>query len=396
MEVTYRRNFHKSYMCIESTEDMENIIEEHEVMILQKYTVPQLLPMQIIIQDGRVEYWFEITGKQSLVDFLGEKQIGTQQLRQVLFSIEQVCRKLPEFLLKEDRICLREELLYIDLQEEKVYFTYLPFWKGSLLQEFRSWMEEVLKHIEHQDRECIELAYRVYEKSREENISIQELLKEMRTEPVPIFEERHEVKRPEPEEVPLACEKKQKNIFKDKAEELLEEVQRDIKEWLKEHREKLPNWFEKNKWSKAKKQSKEKKQQEDKTHSKEKKTTKVRKQKETKETLKEEHTQLLCRKLNQLEGKLAYQGSHNCVDFKITGSEYVIGRDSQQVDGKIETDGISRIHARIIKKGGAYYIEDLSSTNGTYLNGVKLEYDHVRKLSQNDGIRFGVEEYLFY
>lgn len=107
MEITYRRHLHKSYMCIETTEDA---IEAHEMMILQKYSVPQLLPMQLMIQDGRVQYWFEITGKQQLSDYIGGKQIGIEQLKRVLFSVEQMCRKMPEFLLREERISLLPEL----------------------------------------------------------------------------------------------------------------------------------------------------------------------------------------------------------------------------------------------------------------------------------------------
>lgn len=124
MEITYQRNLYKSYMCIETTEDF---IEEHELMMLQKYKIPQLLPMHVMIQDGKVQYWFEITGKQQLKDYLGGRQIGTELLKKILFSIENVCRKLPEYLLKEDRLCLSEELLYVDLVEETVYLHICPF-----------------------------------------------------------------------------------------------------------------------------------------------------------------------------------------------------------------------------------------------------------------------------
>jgi diguanylate cyclase (GGDEF)-like protein len=39
----------------------------------------------------------------------------------------------------------------------------------------------------------------------------------------------------------------------------------------------------------------------------------------------------------------------------------------------IDDEGISRSHARIVRKGAAYVIEDLNSSNGTYVNGARVE-----------------------
>ena len=65
------------------------------------------------------------------------------------------------------------------------------------------------------------------------------------------------------------------------------------------------------------------------------------------------------------------------------------------MDGVILADGVSRLHARIIRQEGRYFIEDLNSTNGTFLNDVELEYHQPQELNRNDRVRFGVEEYMF-
>lgn len=342
MEITYRRMLHKSYMCIETTED---IIEEHELMIFQKYKVPQLLSLQMMIQDGKVQYWYEITGKQQLTDYLAEKQIGMEPLKKILFSIKQVCEKIPEFLLKEERICLLQELLYVDLADETVYFTYLPFWSGSFPEEFRRWMEEVLKKIDHQDRACIELAYSVYEKSRQENVSIQEILMEVSQKEESIVPKVFERKMTEYEEEKVPEEKKkEKGKMVSKIQggiltDIIETIRSEVKNYAQDK---------------------------------------------------------VSKKQEKPEGKLMYQGEHGCADFQIEAEEYFLGRNAKEVNGKIETDGISRVHARITKREGEYYIEDLNSTNGTYVNGELLECHRSRKLKVNDWVRFGIEEYLFY
>jgi FHA domain-containing protein len=48
-----------------------------------------------------------------------------------------------------------------------------------------------------------------------------------------------------------------------------------------------------------------------------------------------------------------------------------IGR-SPQADVRIEDRFASGIHARVYSRGSTYYVEDMNSTNGTFLNGAQL------------------------
>ena len=58
------------------------------------------------------------------------------------------------------------------------------------------------------------------------------------------------------------------------------------------------------------------------------------------------------------------------VSFRIEPGESVIGR-GQGVAVRLIDDGISRKHARIFQDGEKVVIEDLQSSNGTYVNGRK-------------------------
>ena len=57
--------------------------------------------------------------------------------------------------------------------------------------------------------------------------------------------------------------------------------------------------------------------------------------------------------------------------FPVNSDTCIIGKSS---DCTISLDDrfISRKHAKLTKKNGAFYIEDLASTNGTYIDGKKL------------------------
>ena len=68
--------------------------------------------------------------------------------------------------------------------------------------------------------------------------------------------------------------------------------------------------------------------------------------------------------------------------YMLRKDDVIIGRDSD-CDIQIRDVGISRRHSKIYKsKGGEIYIEDLGSTNGTYING-----EQIVKKPLNDGDR---------
>ncbi len=65
--------------------------------------------------------------------------------------------------------------------------------------------------------------------------------------------------------------------------------------------------------------------------------------------------------------------------------EIIIGRNAEN-DIVIENLAVSKLHARIVKQDEAYYIEDLNSTNGTYLNKIRITK---KDLKDNDIISVG-------
>jgi hypothetical protein len=71
--------------------------------------------------------------------------------------------------------------------------------------------------------------------------------------------------------------------------------------------------------------------------------------------------------------------------FNIDKDEIAIGR-LENNDIQIDNRAVSRQHARIIRNKGNYLIEDLKSTNGIYLNKVKIIS---RYLKDGDVINIG-------
>lgn len=82
------------------------------------------------------------------------------------------------------------------------------------------------------------------------------------------------------------------------------------------------------------------------------------------------------------------------IDFLINKSYFVIGKMASQVDGVISyTPTISRAHCAIQLEGSEVYLEDLGSSNHTFVNDRELTpYERVR-ITPKDNIRLAKERF---
>lgn len=98
--------------------------------------------------------------------------------------------------------------------------------------------------------------------------------------------------------------------------------------------------------------------------------------------------------------KLAFiimKGNADIIDrIYIDSSNFIIGREKNGTNFTIMHSSISKKHAIIKSMQEEFYIEDLNSTNGTFLNGVRLAPKKLEKLNNGDCIAFGNQEYQFY
>ena len=72
----------------------------------------------------------------------------------------------------------------------------------------------------------------------------------------------------------------------------------------------------------------------------------------------------------------------------------VIAGNSDAVDIKLENRFVSRRHFQVRFESDVFYISDLGSTNGTYLNGNKLNPNEDHILRDGDIVGLGVDEVL--
>ncbi len=99
-----------------------------------------------------------------------------------------------------------------------------------------------------------------------------------------------------------------------------------------------------------------------------------------------------------VSGRLIVQGTNAVLPFPPGKSEILIGREDPVSNIFPDIDltphggdegGVSRRHARIFAQGNQIFIEDLNSTNYTYVNQQKLTPGQPHPLKDGDEVRLG-------
>jgi hypothetical protein len=345
------------------------------------------------------EYWYNISGKQSLDTYCQIRNVGIEFIEQVIISICSEIEILDRNLVRVDCLLLEPGQIFVENRSREIIFAAYPEEQETLSEKFRQLMEYLLTKIDHKDQEAVKTAYGLYEKTLDEGYSVMDIrdfiIKErmdsaVETESIAEVKEQRsgkEAKR-KPETRQEAAFKRELPGNKETAQlnEPLQALYLRIREiwenWRNSMAEKLPRKSG--------------------AGGKEEHGAYVYPEIVYPETCgeavaeRQESYPTIC--LNNYprrpEGILVYEGRENYEDIRLEGELSTIGKGAG-VDADIDKDTISHLHARIHCQGGEYYIEDLNSTNGTYVNDNLLCYKEKRMLKSNDVIRFADVKYRF-
>ena len=86
------------------------------------------------------------------------------------------------------------------------------------------------------------------------------------------------------------------------------------------------------------------------------------------------------------------QGPQAGMSFPLLGNQVIIGRE-ESIDITLQDPEASRRHARISWQAGQFVIEDMGSTNGTFINGVQITTPQM--LNPGDSVGIGQTALVF-
>ena len=410
MQVEYKKEWMDTYLWVLSeTQIQDNYIEK---MLLHNQGEGRL-EFSKQQKDGEEYYCYKITGKKSLNSVYSMMTIGERQIRGILQQLFATLESGKEYLLVEEDFVLSPNYIFATFPQIEMELCYVPGYNIPLKEQLEGLFEYLLNRVDYDDKKAVELLYNCYMFYMKEQGGLKEikhLLEQQEVQAIMV-------------EQPVSLQKKVKedtNVIR-KTRDILEENKKRLEvEEKVSYKTQMEDFkqVEKEKNKKIVSKNKNKKQiiypeveenkktqtmsymswlsnlffpkQKNLIVAEEKEEYQVASVKE--EKIEESERTILLSAIQQKEEVVLVCDSSGEI-IPITKFPFYIGSTSDYVDYVLKKEGVSRIHCCISKKGEFYYVADLNSTNGTYLNKKEVIPGKDELLSANDEIRIASVEF---
>ena len=217
LRTEFRKDRYHNYLVVCAEEGRKMTYQDE---MIRNNSIRGFLPVKIRFLDNRMEYYYDITGAQSIALILEKKQLSYVQIKKILYGISQAIRNSEEYLLEEKDFMLSMEEIYLDLEKEEVKLCFYPGYGKEIMEQLHGLLESMMDKVAYEDKDAVLLIYSLYMKSGEKEATLESLFQiiegqekrmkkeALREETDSFFEENEE----EELEAPLKEQRKQEEL----------------------------------------------------------------------------------------------------------------------------------------------------------------------------------------
>ena len=111
MNVYYKNNLKTAYLVVEGQEQ-EN--EDYQIAMLQENKIPGLLPMHVRYVDNLSNYFYDISGLQSLGAKYEKEKLQRAQMKRLIQDLLNVIQEARNYMLDEEKILLDPAYIFCE------------------------------------------------------------------------------------------------------------------------------------------------------------------------------------------------------------------------------------------------------------------------------------------
>lgn len=158
--------FHQ-YLIIGTEEtDIDSLVWK----MLMRYTGTGLLPFEFRCQNGSVRISYDIRGFASLQEYFANREMDARELRALFQAVWDCYEELEDYLLPMEGFLLRPEWIYYQPGRKQFQFCYCPGGFSVFQEEFSALVEFCMRRTRHQDSEGVFFIYGLYRLLQEEGM----------------------------------------------------------------------------------------------------------------------------------------------------------------------------------------------------------------------------------
>ncbi|MCP1102448.1 hypothetical protein M2454_000944 [Aequitasia blattaphilus] len=150
--------------------------EDYQIKMIRLNKIEGLLPIRGIGWGTKSQYSYKVNGKVSMGGIYERGKVKAEDINSFAKNVLCLMDDLEKHLLDINKLLFQKD--YIFYGRERFYFCYYPPCNREVYEEFHELMEYFVKHIDYNDEIAVEKLHFLYDKTREENYDLEELLKQ--------------------------------------------------------------------------------------------------------------------------------------------------------------------------------------------------------------------------
>ncbi len=176
MELIFRRDGKYTYMIpVHAVDDTDSYI----LHMLLNNEISGFLPVHIFNDGSDTLIGYDITDRQSLADRFQDKSMSAAQMKQLFSGICLASDRLKGYLLNPADIFLSPDGIYRYPETDDLLFACCPGYGAIQKHPGRELAEFILRHLDHADRQAVELGYAFYQGAEQDGADIAGLIEQI-------------------------------------------------------------------------------------------------------------------------------------------------------------------------------------------------------------------------
>lgn len=160
MDRYYQTDGIHSYMVIS---DIFVQPESYEIKMIQKNDFSELLSFEFRMLDNQQQLYYKVDNLVEISDLKQEGEFAGNDVIRCMDFLFSLIFKLQAYLLIPDNLVLELDGIFYCKQTESFYFLYLPGYGTDIRKQITGVVEKLLRMINHKQRQSVDFIYGLYE-----------------------------------------------------------------------------------------------------------------------------------------------------------------------------------------------------------------------------------------
>ncbi|MCR5503631.1 MAG: FHA domain-containing protein [Lachnospiraceae bacterium] len=395
MNVRYIRDYKHNYLVIQDDRVLEG---DYRQRMLTGNEIPGLLSCRERMINGEGLLYYDITSRQPVSSYFSEKNLKMAEITALFQKLRELCEIMQKYLLYGETLILSPEYIYYDVSAKEYRFLCYPFEERE--DALLPLLEFLMEHLDNEDAAAVETVYQMADLLERGHCSMSEVLEWFRqreNDPESTGREKRISREiPEDPEYPgINGRRREEDPFGE--EDFFGETEAEDKSisegsrpFVSGRREEEPeeSLFERILRFFTGKPKKEQARVEFDGEEYEGERT-------GEPDMPNDGSTVFIPWIENSEHKLYGTEKKNKYRIDLMRAPFTIGKLKGACDVVLDDPGISRVHAKILRESGQFFLQDMNSTNGCFRNGVRLEPNEKAEIEPGDEIGLGRLKFIY-